>query len=151
MDFVTERIAVGGRKDAENVAVLREQGITAVLNVAWDLDIVYPRRSEGSSVFALEYQKVGLIDGRGNHPGTLLAAVWILSQLLERHQRVLVHCHAGVSRSATVVALYLATFDGKSFREGIQEVRKHRPFADPHRELIQLAWEVEEMFLRAEG
>jgi hypothetical protein len=148
MDFVTDGIAIGGRTDAADYQRLRGNGITAVLNVAWDLDIVYPSRSVGASVFALEYQKVGLIDGPGNRPETLMAAVWMLGQLAERHDRILVHCHAGVSRSTTVTALHLATTNGESFRECLNRVRERHPVTNPHRELIQLAAQVESAFHR---
>jgi len=145
MDFVTHQIAIGGRTDAQNYDHLQSQKITAVLNVAWDLDIVYPSRSPNTHAFVLEYQKVGLIDGPGNRPETLMAAVWMLGQLTERHERILVHCHAGVSRSTTVTALHLATTYGIPFAEGLNWVRKRRPLTDPHRELIQLALLVEKM------
>lgn len=148
MDFVTDRIAVGSRFDAADYPRLREDGMTAVLNVAWDLDIVYPCPSDEPHMFAIEYQKVGLIDGPGNLPETLMAAVWMLGQLAERHDRILVHCHAGVSRSATVTALHIATTDGESFLESLNRVRQRRTVANPHIALIRLAQTVEETLAR---
>ena len=47
---------------------------------------------------------VELIDGAGNSPETFLRAVRLLGEMAARYAPVLVHCHAGRSRSATVIA-----------------------------------------------
>lgn len=138
MDFVNDRIAIGNRREAEDLSSLQEMGITAVLNVAWDLDISYGPGDGGAHTFPMEYHKVGLIDGEGNEPATLLAAALVLSQLLRRHKRVFVHCHAGVSRSPTVVSLYLADAEDISFDQALERVRSARPTASPHGALIRL-------------
>ena len=49
---------------------------------------------------------VELIDGRGNRPETFLRAVDLLKKLKTKHSPVLVHCHAGKSRSAAVVCKF---------------------------------------------
>ena len=48
-----------------------------------------------------------LIDGLGNDMRTFTRAVDTLIQFVESHPPVLVHCHAGRSRSPIVVAGYL--------------------------------------------
>jgi protein tyrosine phosphatase (PTP) superfamily phosphohydrolase (DUF442 family) len=138
MDFITERIAVGNRREAADLDLLAQHGCTAVLNVAWDLDIAYPPCPD-RHVFPVEYHKVGLIDGEGNRPETLVAAVLMLAQLLARHERVLVHCHAGVSRSSTVVTVYLSARDGIPVAQALAQVRRARPVANPHAALVRLA------------
>jgi len=69
----------------------------------------------------MQYSKVGLVDGTGNQPGMLVAAMLALHQFLTPRQleskdqntypqpvqNVLVHCHSGHSRSVTIAALYL--------------------------------------------
>lgn len=120
MDFVTEQIAIGDRLDAADLAQLQSQGITAVLNVARGLDITY---EGGGEEFPVEYMKVGMIDGEGNLPTTFAAAVFLLAELCRRHDRVLVHCHGGRSRSASVICIYLATQSGTSFQEALSRVK----------------------------
>ena len=90
----------------------------------------------------VEYHKVGLIDGEGNEASTLLAAVFMLYQLRARHERTLVHCHAGISRSCTVLSLYLAGHDQTSFSDAVERVRAARPIVSPHPALIRLAGEI---------
>lgn len=47
-------------------------------------------------------------------------------------KKVFVHCHAGMSRSVTIVAYYLMRRFGKSVDEAIAIIRKHRPIASPN-------------------
>jgi len=147
MDFITDRIAIGNRRDAMNFDSLVSNGIDAVLNVAYDLDISYFEfYHEKEYKFEVEYQKVGLIDGPGNKPSTFAAAVYMLDQLLERHDKVLVHCHAGVSRSASVVATYLSQVNGISFEEAINLVKEKRPEVSPGLQLIKIAKSLPNLF-----
>ena len=139
MDFVTERIAIGNRHDAENNNMLTENGITAVLNVAFDLDISYYEDGVPAHRFEIEYHKAGMIDGPGNKPTTLAAAIYMLEQLLERHDKVFVHCHAGASRAPTTVSTYLAYAQNTSFDEALEFVQTKRTVANPNSHLRELA------------
>jgi len=109
MDFVTERLAIGNSTDGRNRSTIKKLGVGAMLNVAADLDL--------ATVPGVEYAKVGLIDGPGNRPETLVAAVAVLEHLLARHEKVVVVCHEGTSRSACVVAQCLVSLgEEKSFK-----------------------------------
>eukprot|EP01062_Namystynia_karyoxenos_P046234 TRINITY_DN34560_c0_g1_i1.p1 TRINITY_DN34560_c0_g1~~TRINITY_DN34560_c0_g1_i1.p1 ORF type:complete len:205 (+),score=36.35 TRINITY_DN34560_c0_g1_i1:75-617(+) len=48
------------------------------------------------------------------------------------HRWVLVHCQAGRSRSATVLAAYLIRAHGLTAEEAVAEVRRARPIAQPN-------------------
>jgi len=140
LDFITDRIAIGNRHEAIDVEMLQENGITAVLNVAYDLDLRLPSLDSSPHRFEIEYHKVGLIDGFGNEATTLAAAVYMFAQILNRHKKVFVHCHAGISRSTTVVSLYLAETERISFNDALEIVQTQRPVADPNfylRELVR--------------
>jgi predicted protein tyrosine phosphatase len=51
---------------------------------------------------------------------------------IRKKGRVLVHCHAGVSRSATIVILHLMINAGKSLEEAWAHLKKVRPVAHPN-------------------
>lgn len=134
LDFVTDNIAIGNSQEASDIDVLKDNGITAVLNVAIDLDIIYQQKRNGE--FVIEYHKIGLIDGPGNKDTTMLAAVYMLEQLLENHDRVLVNCHGGISRSVAVVASYmLHTKQCKSFDHAVDIIKVKHSEAKPHKAL----------------
>lgn len=126
MQQITERIFIA---PSEFLPVAE---VTGALNVAFDLQPYSP--------FGGEYSKVGLVDGPGNLPGTLVAAVLMLEQLLERNNRVVVFCHMGVSRSPIVVATYLAyRSKNMTIDEAIKMVKSRRDKVDPAPALRDLA------------
>jgi len=146
LDFITDRIAIGNRHEAADIEMLQTNNITAVLNVAYDLDLRYPSLDSSPYRFAIEYHKVGLIDGPGNEATTLAAAVYMLAQLLNRHEKVFVHCHAGISRSTAVVSTYLAHAELTDFDDALAIVQARRPDANPHFHLRELAKNLPPLF-----
>lgn len=63
------------------------------------------------------HAKFDLIDGPGNEAALLRAAAQYVVEAYERGERVLVHCHGGRSRSATVVTLALTKITNKPLCE----------------------------------
>ena len=90
-----DKLWVGNSRDGEYA-----NDFGAVLNVAKDLHIMrgWP---------AIEYAHGGVVDGPGNPLSAYVGAVMTLHMLLSRHERVLVHCHEGKSRSVSVALMYL--------------------------------------------
>ena len=58
---------------------------------------------------------------------TFIATQHIISKARSRGEPVLVHCHAGVSRSASIVIAYLISACGWSLREAFEKVYVARP------------------------
>lgn len=139
MDFITNRIAIGGHKSVTNLDYLRRNGISGVLNCAINLDVTWTRGGK----FPIEYQKVGMNDSDQNYYCMLAAAVVVLEQLLERHEKVLVNCRAGASRSVTVTALYLLKTGQKdTFEDAVNFIRSKRSKADPQPGMRKLAAQI---------
>lgn len=89
MNFIMDSIFVGDQHAAGNIPYLQSNNVSAILNVAWDLDIQYPtpyyvgNMADNDEHLVLQYSKVGLVDGTGNQPGSLIAAMFALHQFLE--------------------------------------------------------------------
>ncbi|KNC55905.1 dual specificity protein phosphatase [Thecamonas trahens ATCC 50062] len=163
MSRITDRLWVGNQHAAGNLTLLTEIGITGVVNVAWDLDIMYPASeyvgslAEDNAHLKLEYAKVGLVDGEGNANVTLAAAVFQVAQIMTKRtletkdahtypnppQRILLHCHSGMSRSVTIAALYLRYTDPVTypdFAAALSYVKAARGIStDPAPALVALA------------
>lgn len=112
--YILDNVAVGNSQDS--IGAKNEQ-FDAILNVAIDLDI--------KDEFKWRH-KVGLLDGPGNHPDTMIAAVLMLHSLVNSKKRVLVHCHAGKSRSVMITSLYVSIAKNSNFDEVLQKVMKNR-------------------------
>jgi histidinol-phosphate aminotransferase len=120
MDWITAELAIGNIEDAMDVAGLRAAGIRSVLSLSDFPDLAWT---------GLRWQRIVLRDGLGNPPERLGEARDRLGELVAGAPKVLVHCIEGKSRSAAVVALYLAAQEGLSLAEACRRVQARRPVA----------------------
>lgn len=123
MEQIVEGVWLGDSLDAKFENGLREANIRSVLNCAWDLSYeITP---------SILQVKVGLIDGPGNRTRAMGLAINALEKLTKLGP-VLVHCHAGKSRSPSVIAAWLVRFRGwRSLEEAYAEIYRERPSMDP--------------------
>lgn len=126
INMITDRIGIGDSSDGRQVS----SAIEAVLNVAVDLDIP---PTQGN----VYRHKVGLLDGPGNDDALLLSAVMVLHALNKRHNRVLVHCHEGKSRSVMVVSAYVSIVGGMEFDKVLKDIMNVRGVTDYRPALYQ--------------
>ncbi|KAG2179697.1 hypothetical protein INT44_006545, partial [Umbelopsis vinacea] len=56
--------------------------------------------------------------------------------ILESRDKVLVHCVAGVSRSATIVTAYLMRLNNMRYKEALAKLKRVRPFVTPNQGFI---------------
>ena len=129
MDWITDRVAIGAIEDAMDAEGLRAAGVTGVLCLN---GFPHSPRWQG---FA--WVNVTLIDGPGNSIEAFRTAVQSLEMLAAEH-RVLVHCAEGLSRSALVVACYLADLHGIALEEAVAHVKRYRTRAEIDRALLAL-------------
>ena len=144
-----QHLYLGGDEAARDLGLLRNLGITAVVNCAVNLDINYVREPylplEGEKLAgghgAIRCYKMGLVDGPGNPHHMALAGYYLLDgafrqQLPEKPSypsrergHVLIHCRAGRSRSVAIAALYLHRQQPKlypSLQAAIDVIRERR-------------------------
>jgi hypothetical protein len=99
MNWITDQIAIGNYLDAQDVELLRREGIASILSLDGSLAGRVP-----SDLGVRKIAVVKLQDGPGNDRDTFFRAVDTLCRLVGASPPVLVQCHAGRSRSAVVVA-----------------------------------------------
>ncbi|KAF9467838.1 hypothetical protein BDZ94DRAFT_1155524 [Collybia nuda] len=62
----------------------------------------------------------------------LLPSIHFIQAELDKGRGVLVHCHAGISRSATIVAAYLMYSRNMDTESALEEIRNVRPNVEPN-------------------
>ena len=110
---------------------VRALGITAVVRVD-DSERSLGNWAEDFTLFDMP-----LIDGSTLLRADVQKAAAFIHQQVEAGNKVLVHCHAGVSRSVTMVLAYLIEYGGMSLPEALNLVVRKRPVAFPHPALVQ--------------
>ena len=91
---------VGTARDARDMRAVHDAGIEAVVDLAMMCPPVTPTRE-------LVYLRFPLVDGSGNPPWLLRAAVKAVRELVQAGVPTLVACDGGMSRSLVVVAAVL--------------------------------------------
>ncbi|KAM8859194.1 dual specificity protein phosphatase 19-like isoform 2-T5 [Spinachia spinachia] len=117
---------------AHDVDTLQRHKVSHVLNVAYGVANLFPDR--------YVYKTLPILDLPDTDVTAYLGECGsFVDQAREKEGVVLVHCNAGVSRSASIVIGYLMMREGLTFDEAYAEVKLARPSTRPncgfHRQL----------------
>lgn len=129
--ILPQKLAVGSFPDlTASVFKLRREGVTAILSLTEDQERTVPTEI----VHSFLWQKVPIPDGfTGGIPteAQFAEALQILDRWHRKGHVVFVHCLAGVGRSASVCALYLAARQGMLLPDAIAFVKAKHAYAAP--------------------
>jgi len=128
MDKITDSIWLGDAHDGIDIPGLKARGITAVLAVL--------REGLGYADWAgagIVHTHIRVDDGEPGQNALLGQAVTTLDLLIKEGNIILVHCGAGISRSATVTIGYLIySKQFATWEEAESFVASRRPIIWPH-------------------
>mmetsp|Transcript_37535 Transcript_37535/g.27287 ORF Transcript_37535/g.27287 Transcript_37535/m.27287 type:complete len:105 (-) Transcript_37535:777-1091(-) len=100
MNQITNGIWLGDYTSASNKFLLKKHGITHILCVGSGLDTKFPNQ--------FKYKKINEMDvSSANLKQHFAACHRFMNNCEAENGILLVHCYAGISRSATVVISYL--------------------------------------------
>lgn len=139
-DFEANKVAynvyVGNLSSASNREMLKALKITHIVAAAYGVWDMFPDD--------FVYKKVDIIDSEWEtiKPHLEDIATFIYDAAIIQNKRVLIHCVAGVSRSAAIAAAYLILRHGFDSNKALEEIAKGRKIIDPNKtfryELSQL-------------
>jgi predicted protein tyrosine phosphatase len=136
MTFITDTIAIGNFIDAEDRATREAAGIRSILCLNGLLQGCKPADCGVEALTCFN-----LTDGSGNDPWIFDRAVKIVSHYALQHPKLLVHCHAGRSRSVMVVACHLVRQNAWDLRQALAFIHAKRPETVSPEELLSV-WDV---------
>lgn len=123
---IADHIYLGSDAVAKNREILRQNGITHVLNC---VGFVCPEYFK----IDLVYKTLWLQDSPSEDITSILYDVFdYFEDVREQGGRVLVHCCQGVSRSTSLVIAYLMWREGQSFEDAFQYVKAARGVTNPN-------------------
>jgi len=139
-DQIIPNLYLGGVAAASDTQSLVQQGIRAVCCCCRELE--FPSKEFSKE---LEYYRVDVED-ISREPIELYfpEATEFIHSWISREQPVLVHCRAGVSRSASVVIAYLIAYQNYSLHDAFFLVRSHRSVVTPNVGFMEKLGEYEE-------
>ena len=125
MNKITEKLYLGNIKAASDLKSLKSSNITHVLQVAAGIKPFFPNDLNYKIINILDNQNQSIIR---HFPG----AIAFIKNAIENGGGILVHCYAGVSRSAACVIAYLMQEKDLSFDDAFTFASKRRPIIFPN-------------------
>lgn len=129
-DLVYETIYIGDIESINYKTIVRSEGITAIVR----LDQIDRREGQWSDDFTV--LDMPIPDGEHIDGETIDRITRFIYERSEAGDKVLVHCHLGISRSVSMVMAYLIAYEGMSLAEAFGTVREERASAYPHEMLL---------------
>lgn len=125
MNKIIDRLYLGNIRAASDKQLLKKHSVTHVLQVAQGIQPFFP------SDFTYKVIKVNDVSS-SNLIRHFPAAIAFIKAGIASGGSVLVHCHAGVSRSATCVIAFLMQENQMSFEEAFSFASRQRPVIFPN-------------------
>lgn len=132
IEKVDENVYIGNQIGAEDIAYLKNNRITHVINAAAEI----PNYHESTT--GVKYFKLQLTDDPRPSVDNLLKVLeptynFIISAIRSNpNARILVHCAAGISRSASIVIYYLMKRNTIGYDEALDLLRRQRSTVNPN-------------------
>jgi protein tyrosine phosphatase (PTP) superfamily phosphohydrolase (DUF442 family) len=129
VDLIERGLYLGSAAAAKDISRLRAKGIGAVVSILAQPDLAHADQLRDHGIGNLVIRARD--DDRQGLLQVLPEVVAFLDAARTEGTAVLVHCHAGMSRSAAVVTAILMMRHGLSAAEGLARVQACRPFINP--------------------
>lgn len=126
---IWDRLYIGCYYDAMMLRNSNSHGIDLVINLTHD-----PINFDGKKIQTVNYP---MNDGHAVDQETFWDVLNTIAEAAEHGKKVMVHCHAGMSRSVCMVIAYLYVTGFLPWEQCIDYVKEKRPVAQPHEAILK--------------
>jgi GGDEF domain-containing protein len=127
MDHIINNLWLGGQQDADNLIHNNLEEITAILNVRGPDAYQPPGRDQSAEHPGKAYKWIPAPDTGLISPDHVRAALGWLQEQTDKHERILIHCKYGISRSAGFLAAFMVkTGISSNLEEAKATISLHR-------------------------
>jgi protein-tyrosine phosphatase len=124
---VTDELFIGSRKDACNKELLKKLGISAIVNATKDC----PHHFEDDGEFS--YFRVPVKDTWNQDlPSFFPECFKFIGNMIRARKKILIHCTAGISRSATLTIAYIMFSKRVTLNDAYKFVKSKRKAISPN-------------------
>ena len=131
---VDRHVYIGGYLAARDAQWARREGIGSVVKLFADDDVDRRLRLPGVVYTVVAADDVPSYDMRG----AVMTAMRAIDAARARDEKVLVHCHMGISRSATIVLMYLMLRKHMTLAEAYAYLKSVRDVIRPNEGFMRL-------------
>ena len=124
MNKIIDKLWLGNLQAAQDLRTLKHHGITHILQVASGIRPMFPKDFHYKIIEVTDLSSSSIIR---HFP----AAISFIKEGISKGG-VLVHCHAGVSRSSSCVIAYLMQDRNMTFKSAFEFASKQRPIIFPN-------------------
>ena len=125
MSKVAEGLYIGSAENASDIKWLSRNGITHIVNCALELPDYFPKR--------FNYLSLNLDDTPSQNLNDAFEKSYrFIHSAITNGGRVLVHCYAGISRSASMVIYYLMRRYARNYYQAINYLMSKHNRANPN-------------------
>lgn len=129
IDQVDDNIYIGNSLGAGDINILKNYGITHIVNTAKEIPNFFPEK--------FEYMNLGLLDDptqKEDLSKVLEPSYRYILNVLTNHStsKILIHCHAGKSRSSTLVIYYLMRKNLMDYETALSHLKNIRWLVEPN-------------------
>ena len=129
-EIIKDKIYLGNINGASNYSLLKKYKIDAIINSAIEIPNFFPND--------FTYFNVPIYDGYNQEITKYFNDTNLfIKNHISKGKRVFIHCHAGISRSASILTAYLLSQTNMNLNETLTYLRSKRSIVNPNKDFYK--------------
>jgi len=128
---ITDNIYLSGINGASSMNKLNEHNIKCILNCTKNELNYFENNND------MTYMRIPINDTTDQHIEQYFDSTYkFIEKCISENKNVLVHCHAGISRSATILIAYFMRKNNISYQEAYDFIKNKRSIINPNFDFV---------------